>query len=133
MRFTRPRATRDSEPNLIPLINVVFLLLIFFMLAGRLAPSERATPESPRSDSPRGTRPAALVILIDRTGQVSLNGEPVDELRLAARIAGGIGGRRRVQVKADARLDAMRLIGLLNRLRAAGAEELDLLTLPRGQ
>jgi biopolymer transport protein ExbD len=133
MRLKRPEPAGDSEANLIPLINVVFLLLIFFMLAGRLAPTEPIALEPLRSDSPQGARAAPLVVLIDRAGRIRLNGEPLDDTTLAGRIAEILAdGPRRIQIKADAALDALRLVALLEQLRAAGAEEVDLLTLARG-
>lgn len=133
MKFTRKAPRPDSEGNLIPLINVVFLLLIFFMLAGRLTPSEPTALTPPQSDSPHGAQPAARVILIDRDGQITLNGIPMDDDALAARLAeDAAGDGQPVQIKADAALDALRLIGLLQRLRAAGIQQIDLLTLARG-
>jgi biopolymer transport protein ExbD len=132
MRFTRPRPIRDSEANLIPLINVVFLLLIFFMLAGRLAPTAQVALEPPRSDSTRSADPTPLVVLIDRTGRTTVNGESVDDETLAERVADGLASEGpRIQIKADADLDAIALIHLLDRLRTAGVEEIDLLTLGR--
>jgi biopolymer transport protein ExbD len=133
MRFSRPKPTRDSEANLIPLINIVFLLLIFFMLAGRLAPTELMALEPPRSDSLRSAQVTTLVVLVDQSGQIRLEGETLDKETLAERIALHLAdGPQSVQIKADAGLDAMQLLDLLEQLRAAGAEELDLLTLARG-
>ncbi|WP_296704309.1 ExbD/TolR family protein [Thiocapsa sp. UBA6158] len=132
MKRSKPAA--DSEANLIPLINVVFLLLIFFMLAGRLAPTESIAVDPPRSDSPQGTRATPLALLIDRTGQISLNGEPLDDAVLAERVTEIIAdGPAHLQIKADATLEALRLVDLLEQLRAAGAEDVDLLTLARGE
>jgi biopolymer transport protein ExbD len=132
MRFKRPTPPRDSEANLIPLINVVFLLLIFFMLAGRLAPQSDVALEPPRSDSTLGMDPTPFVILIDRTGEITVDGNRLGDEALAEQMTDALGDSpKRVQIKADASLDAMRLIDILNRLRAAGAEELDLLTLGR--
>jgi biopolymer transport protein ExbD len=86
-----------------------------------------------RSDSPQGARAAPLVVLIDRAGRIRLNGEPLDDTTLAGRIAEILAdGPRRIQIKADAALDALRLVALLEQLRGAGAEEIDLLTLARG-
>lgn len=133
MRLKRPKPAGDSEANLIPLINVVFLLLIFFMLAGRLAPNDQVALDPPRSDSPQGARATSLVVLIDRAGRIRLNGELLDDTRLTERIAEILAdGPLRIQIKADAALDALRLVALLEQLRAAGAEEVDLLTLARG-
>lgn len=133
MKFKRKAPGREDEANLIPLINVVFLLLIFFMLAGRFAPSEPTDLTPLQSDSPQGAQPTTRVILIDRAGQMTMNGDPFNEETLAERFA-----ERQpedtppLQIKADAALDAMRLIGLLERLQAAGVEQIDLLTLARG-
>ena len=132
MRLKRPRSEADSEANLIPLINIVFLLLIFFMLAGRLAPPESPALDPLRSNSPHSARAAPLVLLIDRTGQISLDGERLDEATLVERVAERrADGPSHLQIKADATLEALRLIDLLARLRAAGAEDIDLLTLAR--
>ncbi|MFB1490016.1 MULTISPECIES: ExbD/TolR family protein [unclassified Thiocapsa] len=132
MRLKRPKPAADSEANLIPLINVVFLLLIFFMLAGRLAPTESVALDPPRSDSPQSTRAAPLVLLIDRTGQISLDGELLEETTLAEWVAERLAdGPRHLQIKADATLEALRLVDLLEQLRATGAEDIDLLTLAR--
>lgn len=132
MRLKRPKPAADSEANLIPLINVVFLLLIFFMLAGRLAPTESLALDPLRSNSPQSARAAPLVLLIDRTGQISLDGELLDETTLAERVAERLAdGPSHLQVKADATLEALRLVDLLERLRTAGAEDIDLLTLAR--
>jgi biopolymer transport protein ExbD len=133
MRFSRPKSTRDSEANLIPLINIVFLLLIFFMLAGRLAPTELMALEPPRSDSLRSAPVTTLVVLVDQGGQIRLEGETLDEETLMDRIALHLAdGPQSLQIKADAGLDAIQLLELLEQMRAAGAEELDLLTLARG-
>jgi biopolymer transport protein ExbD len=133
MRFSRPKPTRDSEANLIPLINIVFLLLIFFMLAGRLAPTELMALEPPRSDRVRSAQVTTLVVLVDQGGQIRLEGETLDKETLAERIALHLAdGPQRLQIKADAGLDAIQLLDLLEQMRAAGAEELDLLTLARG-
>ncbi|MFP3977393.1 ExbD/TolR family protein [Marinobacter sp. KMM 10035] len=42
MRISPPIARRDfsSNDNLVPLINIIFLLLMFFMIAGRIAVSD---------------------------------------------------------------------------------------------
>lgn len=134
MRLKRPEPAADSEANLIPLINVVFLLLIFFMLAGRLAPTESNALAPPRSDSPQSARAAPLVLLVDRTGQISLDGELLDDTTLTARVAETLADSHpHIQVKADATLEALRLVDLLEQLRAAGAEDIDLLTLARDE
>ena len=55
MRFEPPRPRNDEE-RILPLVNVVLLLLIFFMLAGRLAASDPFEIAPPRSASPKPVR-----------------------------------------------------------------------------
>ena len=43
-----PKRPRSTEDNILPLINVVFLLLIFFMLAGVLTQSPPFSLTPPR-------------------------------------------------------------------------------------
>lgn len=41
--YTRPNSGEQMENNLIPMINIIFLLLIFFMIAGHI--SRQAKPK----------------------------------------------------------------------------------------
>jgi biopolymer transport protein ExbD len=63
MRFQPPRPKSDDE-RILPLINVVFLLLIFFMLAGKLASSDPFEIAPPRSDSAGGVESREILVLI---------------------------------------------------------------------
>ena len=40
----RPRAIAANDAQLIPLINIIFLMLIFFMVAGRISAQKTAAP-----------------------------------------------------------------------------------------
>jgi biopolymer transport protein ExbD len=132
MRLRRPTPARDSEASLIPLINIVFLLLIFFMLAGRLAPSDPAEIAPPQSSSPERTAETRLILVIDRQGEIWLDGTQIDDQTLVARIAERpLGEDASLHIKADSAVSAARLMALLSRLRDAGAEQIDLLTLAR--
>ncbi|MBL4543543.1 MAG: biopolymer transporter ExbD, partial [Rhodobacteraceae bacterium] len=56
MRLAAPRPTRPREP-VVPMINVVFLLLIFFLMAAVIAPPEPFGVTLPRAaaDDPPAT------------------------------------------------------------------------------
>jgi biopolymer transport protein ExbD len=132
MRLRRPKPGRDSEASLIPLINIVFLLLIFFMLAGRLAPSDPAEIAPVRSSSPERAVATPLVVVIDRQGELWKDGARIDDQALVEQVAGRPPeDDRRLHIKADAGVSAVRLMDLLARLRDAGAEQIELLTLAR--
>ena len=133
MRFQRPRPKNDEE-RILPLINVVFLLLIFFMLAGRLAASDPFEIAPPRSSSERAADRQEMLVLVGADGQLALDGAVMDETALKAavtdRLAGD--GTARLRLKADGRAEATQVVAVMELLREAGVGRLTLLTVPGG-
>ena len=67
--------------NLTPLIDVIFLLLIFFLVAARLDQSERQMDvplPSAASALPMVSEPNELVVNIDQTGNYIVSGNRLD-------------------------------------------------------
>jgi len=131
MRFEPPRPRSDDE-RVLPLVNVVFLLLIFFMLAGRLAATDPFPVEPPRS---RGEGPAAsgeLHVLVGADGRLALDGEELAPEVFRARVTERLQRQpgSRLRLKADGRAEATRVVAVMEWLREAGARRLELLTVP---
>jgi biopolymer transport protein ExbD len=122
MRFARPRA-RDRQEGVVPMINVVFLLLIFFMISSELTPAppfEVTPPEAVADD----TSPADDTLYVDAAGQVAwrdLRGEAA----LAALTARG---DVPVELRADAAVPARAVAALLANLAALGVMDVRLAT-----
>ena len=119
MRPTRLRR-KDDDERILPLINVVFLLLIFFMLAGHLAASDPFEIAPPRSASD--------------DGRLALDGVEIEEAGLVALVAVRVAesASLRVQFKADGRSDATQAVAIMEQLREAGVKRLKLLTVSDG-
>ena len=66
----------SSDDNMIPLINIVFLLLIFFMVAGQMRAGLVGDITLPDANLETPTPPKAIAIQIDRNGQTYLFGTP---------------------------------------------------------
>ncbi|WP_371156891.1 ExbD/TolR family protein [Jannaschia sp. 2305UL9-9] len=115
IRAAEPRArTRDGA---LPLINIVFLMLIFFLIAGTVAPplpQDLTLPDlaSGKSEPP----PNALAILAD--GQTIANGTPMDAPEFAASRQGEV-----VRLVPDRAAPAERVLTIARALRAAGTGE----------
>ncbi|NKN32792.1 ExbD/TolR family protein [Marichromatium bheemlicum] len=132
MRFTRPQPRPSSDDQLIPLINVIFLMLIFFMLAGHIAPSDPIEIEPPRSsEAPEAQppQPEQRTLLIATDGRLALDGNALSPPQLQRRLAAW---REAVptgtlRIKADARLSAGQLQETLTLLRELGIEHITLL------
>ncbi|MGP9789214.1 ExbD/TolR family protein [Roseinatronobacter sp. NSM] len=115
-----PRAR--PEPN-IALINIVFLMLVFFLIAGSLAP--RPDPDVTLvSLSDIATHPPsdALVLLAD--GTLRLNGQAVT----LPDAVGQLAGQARVRLLPDRAAPAAILIETAQALRRGGAPKLVLVT-----
>ena len=130
MKLQRPRR-RDMPESTIPLINVVFLLLIFFMLAGRLSAPMPFEAEPPQSDQERRAGEAAVTVYVAADGRLAV-GPTETEL---GELAGLVGARREaengpVRVRADGHAEANRVIAVLDALREAEIGEVRLLTRP---
>lgn len=134
MGFQQPRVD-DREAHILPLINVVFLLLIFFMVAGSLTAIEPFEVDVPESVSQAAGEPDAMSVLLGRDGQLALDGEMLDRAAVLNRIEAGLAAdpQLRIQLKADAQIAGNRVVLLMEGLRAAGVERLRLLTLPTSE
>ena len=124
--------TRSNDEHILPLINVVFLLLIFFMLAGKIAAGDPVPAEPPRSAS--GAPPGAreLVIVMGADGRLAFDGAVIERSALGAAVAASLGGDQPPQIwlKADSDADSVEVVAVMEALREAGVERLKLLTTP---
>lgn len=123
----------DATLDLAPLIDVVFLLLIFFMVATSFAQEEqRLDLELPEAHSGQeaGQQNEELVLDVLQDGSVELNGARLaaqalnDQLSAIARD----NPRRPVVVRADRGLDYGRVIAVLDQCRLVGLTNAGLAT-----
>lgn len=132
MHFLQRRPA-PTEERILPLINVVFLLLIFFMLAGSLTVREPFSVTAPTSSSETRpeTEPRRLLMGADR--RLALDGEELVEAELLAAIAAALATdpQLRLELKADAEVPGNRVVALLEALHAAGLERVSLMTRAR--
>lgn len=116
--MSRGRPSRQREPT-IALINIVFLMLIFFLVAGTIAQPVGRKVELVETALLDGAPPVdALVVHAD--GQMAYRGRQVFDV--ASFLAGlPAATRSTVRLVPDRSLAAQRLIALGRDLREAGA------------
>ena len=124
----RPRLPRSggragSLISLTPLIDVVFILVIFFMLASSFV-DWRSIDLSVPAGAATGTAEDGALLVEVRADGLRLSGEPVTLDGLAARIAEA--PDRHVLVRPAPLVGVQRVVAVLDRLAAAGAENLSL-------
>ena len=122
---------KNEDERVLPLINMVFLLLIFFMLAGKLT-AEQMKIEPPLSTSQDSSSPQAVTLSMDAQGRLFLNAEmvPPDNLEFALAQHPDAGTMESPLVlRASAAAEATEVVDVMSRLQNAGIEQLQLLTI----
>lgn len=122
------RGKASPDDNLIPLINIVFLLLIFFMVAGQIAPQQDATINPPESASEKPLEPAVLELSLTAAGDLRSEGMDLDEVALQSRITQLTqdDAELRVSLRADLDATAADLDAVFNQLRDNGVSTITL-------
>jgi biopolymer transport protein ExbD len=121
MDFAPRRPARQPRENIVPMINVVFLLLVFFVMTTQIAPPDPfdiAPPEA--GDAPPPDAPDILFVAAD--GQLARAGLTGDAA------LGGIVAGQALTLRADRALPAPDLARLLARLAALGVTDVALVT-----
>ncbi|HUS47940.1 MAG TPA: biopolymer transporter ExbD, partial [Phycisphaerae bacterium] len=85
MRIAQQQTEEEAPINLMPLIDMVFLLLIFFLVATTFAEAERdRSVKLPGSEAPHplSDAPRDLIINITDEGMINVAGRPYDREEL---------------------------------------------------
>ncbi len=130
MQFPKKQKKQQLFDPILPLINVVFLLLIFVMMMSRVEGTDGydVTPPVSISEDPAGQW--ETVLLLTKDGKVQLDDIEVDQAALMqyAREQKRDHPGQIIKIRADAQVDAIQLISLMESLRIGGVENLVLLT-----
>lgn len=125
MDFSQPRRRQAAE-SVVPMINVVFLLLIFFLMTSELAPPEPVEVAPPVAEGAMADR-AEDTLYLGEDGTFAY-GELRGDAALAAFAAATPGAG---QVKADGGAEAAVLARAMRQLAALGLTSVTLVTVPQ--
>jgi biopolymer transport protein ExbD len=124
IEFKRAREKKSITLNLTPLIDMVFLLLIFFLLTSFYTrPSHAVT--LPESDTAEQDRTEGVNLTIKKDGVILLGAEPVlpDELPLLLEREFLTVQKKEINILADRGVTYGRIIEVLDIAVKAGAED----------
>jgi biopolymer transport protein ExbD len=127
------RARIRTQLDVTPLIDVVFLLLIFFLLTSNFITPEAIELSLPTSGTAAPSRTLPVVVSLDRNDELRVGEREVTLQELEAVLSQSLSNRQRkaVTLKADSTAELQRLLLVMDRIRAAGAVELSLATRPQ--
>jgi biopolymer transport protein ExbD len=113
--------------GLTPLIDVVFILLVFFMLVSSFADWRTITVAPPLAAGDRRQGLAGAVLVeVQGAGRIRLSGEGLALAQIAARLRPMLldAPDRRFVIKTDERVPLQDLVDVLDQLAAAGARDI---------
>jgi biopolymer transport protein ExbD len=128
IQLTKPRHGRDLL-NITPLVDVVFLLLVFFLLTSTSI-QRSMDVDLPQARSSEIAPPAGIVVSLLADGTLRLDRQPVslDELGELLRARFAPGGKPALTIEADRRASFERFAQVLDHARVAGARQINLAT-----
>jgi len=118
------RARINMQLNMAPLIDVVLLLLIFFMLTSTYLVAEAIDLELPFSDTARPVEEQDVVVVLSLDGTITVNGEEVERNALVDRLDALIVNPeiQTITLKTEAAESVEDMIGVMDDIREAGGE-----------
>lgn len=128
-RALRPRGRRILELGITPLIDIIFLLLIFFMLTSSFITHEGIRVELPVTESPHALPPVrVLEITVFRDGSLLFMGKPITLEALESWLAGRDEDLppQAFEIRSDRRAAVQTVVSLLELLRKHGAARVSL-------
>jgi biopolymer transport protein ExbD len=131
MELRRARK-RSVIINLTSLIDVLFLLLIFFMVSTTFVSQPAISLELPTAQNSEAERQTPIVVHVDQNGGVYINDEPIElalfEQALVNRLADQL--EKAVVLRADSRVSHGVVIHVLDLIKGAGVKKLVVATEP---
>src|SRR6478672_13735295 len=123
----------NSNINVTPMVDVMLVLLIIFMVITPMLQHgvsvDLAKVNNPEA-MPDADKEDALIVAVMRDGKVYCGNDQIQVDQLTGKIKDRIAGRvdKRVYVRADARAKFGSVVEVVDNVRAAGVDQLGLLT-----
>ena len=129
MRY-RTRKNTSQGIDISPLIDMVFILLIFFMVSTTFTKDMKIDIDRPGASSASVASTKAMRLYIDKSGETFLNGEPVRLWVIQSRLRDLLKGstNKSVLIVTDEIVPSNRLVEVIDQARLAGAQDVGVAT-----
>lgn len=130
MQIPLPKS-KAREEGMLPLINIVFLMLIFFLIAGAIAPVSDFDVNLAETQKSPATNPPSDAIYVSEQGFISIAGQEVTGSELNAAMVGfaQVLDSKPLKIVADRKTDSTVLMSIVDAATRAGVARVKLLTL----
>lgn len=129
MRYRENKET-VQDLNISPLIDMVFILLIFFMVSTTFVKDMKLDLDRPSASSSTSASTKALRLYIDNQGEVYLEGESVRIWVIQSRLRDLLKSKtqKSVLVVTDVNVPSGKLVEVVDQARLAGASDVGVAT-----
>lgn len=126
----RPDKSSDVNVDLTPMIDMTFILLIFFMVSTTFVKDMKLDINRPGAQTQVVASTKAVRLYVDKQGETYMDGEPVREWVIQSRVRDQLKGmtQKSVLVVTDDSVPADKLIRVVDAARQAGADDVGVAT-----
>lgn len=130
MRRSRHRSEASADVDISPLIDMVFILLIFFMVTTTFVKDMKLELERPNAASASRASSKSVRVYIDRVGQPYIDESPVKVYMLQSRVRELLQAAtdKNVLVVTDKNVPAEVLLDVVDQCRLGGAKDVGVAT-----
>ena len=129
MEFKR-RKHNHAHMNIAPLVDVVFLLLLFFMLTSHLVQEPAIKIKLPESKTAEAQNEQIKTVLVTKTGEIYFMDKRVDLENLQKAIRESVAEVKKefIRIKADRESDVGLLVSVIDEVRLSGVTNFSIVT-----
>ena len=120
MEFART-SRKIRAISMISLIDIIFTVILFFIVAGHMEKFSIIPVELPKADSGQRLDEGPVVVLLGALGEVIINDELYSDTQIGAELKKqfSINPERIITIKADAKMDANKLVDFMEKFRSS--------------
>lgn len=128
MKFKRRVFLETGKLDIAPLINVVFLLLIFFMLTSSFILQPGVRVNLPRAVTSEVLMKDVLVVAVTEAGDLYVNDRPATHDELVSRVKMASRNKQAILIKADKNVNLGKVIAVWDLCRQEDVRQISVAT-----
>ena len=112
----------EEEINITPMLDVVFILLIFFIVTANFIKEPGLEVNRPDSETAEPTENAAILIAVGNAGEIYMDGRRIDKRQVKANVVRLLAENPQgsVVIQADEKATADTIMAVMDGAREAG-------------
>ena len=123
----------EEEINITPMLDVVFILLIFFIVTANFIKEPGLEVNRPDSETAEPTENAAILIAVGNAGEIYMDGRRIDKRQVKANVVRLLAENPQgsLVIQADEKATADTIMAVMDGAREAGVYNISLASEPQ--